>query len=154
MNITRGCILILLIISSTTVSQSNRDTSKAAAGKKDDAKQLNIIPDEPYTQQQNHFDVQNDLLRVPLNLKIYQKVLLYELKQDRRLSSEELDSGMTLKELDAFYENKKLTQKMLTDIYGEDLIDLRKILASLGITEQQLRLLAGILKFIVLGPHL
>ena len=46
-----------------------------------------------------------------------------------------------------FEQNKSLTKRMLSDIYGEDIIDLKKILETLGITKDQIVMIAAILKF-------
>jgi len=51
-----------------------------------------------------------------------------------------------------FERNKLLTKKMLSDIYGVDIIDLKKILETLGITKDQIVLAVAILKFFLYTP--
>ncbi len=147
-------LLFLVFMYSIVSSQSIGDTSKTSFGKKNEEKQLNTKHKEQESFPQNRAEIQNSILKVPLNLKIYQKILQLELNEGRQLSEEDLITGMTGKELDAFDYNKKLTQKMLIDVYGVDLIDEKKILSALGITEEQIKILAAILKYFVLTPHL
>jgi hypothetical protein len=147
-------LLFLFMMYSIVSSQSTGDTSKTSFGKKNEEKQLNNKHKEQESFQQNRLEIQNNILKVPLNLKIYQKVLQLELNEGRQLSEEDLITGMTGIELDAFDYNKKLTQKMIADVYGEDLINERKILSALGITEDQIKIIAAILKYFVFAAHL
>lgn len=53
-------------------------------------------------------------------------------------------------ELISFEKNRLTTKKMLAGIYGEDLINVKNILAALGITSEQLVVVAAILKFFLM----
>jgi hypothetical protein len=146
--------LSILIIPITIASQSIKDTSKTSYASGDETKKYGIKLAEHNQNHNEQIDISNSFLKVPLNLKVYQKILLFELNVNHHLTSEDLATGMTDTELDAFDNNKKLTQRMLADTYGEDIINERKLLAALGITEDQIRMLAAVLKWFILTPHL
>ncbi len=57
---------------------------------------------------------------------------------------------MSDQELIAFEKNRLKFRKMLSDIYGEDLIDIEKLLTALGITREQIIAIVAILKFFLM----
>jgi hypothetical protein len=91
---------------------------------------------------------------VPLNLKIYQKIFADEKFKIYNFTQEYLNSGLSNNELMIFDQNKLLTKRMLSDIYGEDIIDLKKIFEALGLTKDQIVMIAAILKFLLYNPFL
>jgi hypothetical protein len=146
-------IFFLLFFSIQLFSQIDQDTSKLFNKNnskntllKSNLKKLESI--------HNRFEIQKDIISVPLNLKIYQQILAEEVLKERKLSSEELETGMTAAELTAFEINKTNFERMLIEIYGEDLINMKKILESLGITKEHVIWLAAILKFLFYAPLL
>lgn len=85
---------------------------------------------------------------LPLNLQIFSKAFANDFKPNPFFSADELASGLSDQELISFNNNKAKMQKILYDFYGEDLIDMEKLLASLGLTKNQIIALAAALKFI------
>jgi hypothetical protein len=150
MKILSRTIYILLILTIPVHSQTKRDTSKTINNEK---KKLNTDLHDLGNQQQQ-FEVPNEIISVPLNLKIYQKILTEENSRHNIHSSEELETGMTDEELTAFEINKNNMERMLNEIYGEDIINLKKILETLGITKDQIVAVAAILKFLFYHPYM
>lgn len=146
-------ILLLIILSAQLFSQTNRDTSKSFP-KNDKEKSLLNTNSKALETLQNHLELQKDITSVPLNLKIFQQILSEEMRIERMPSSEELATGMSETELTAFDINKNNFEKMLYATYGEDIINMKKILEKLGITKDEVVLLAAILKFLFYAPML
>ena len=143
-------LFLLIIISTQLFSQTEHDTSKTSSNKKinpSDMKQLNTKSNSLETERLNRLEIRQDNFKVPLNLKIYQKIFADEKFVIYNFPQEYLNSGLSSDELMIFEQNKSLTKRMLSDIYGEDIIDLKKILETLGITKDQIVMIAAILKF-------
>lgn len=148
-------LFLLIIITSQLFSQTEHDTSKTLRNKKitpGDKKQLSIKSNSLDTEKLNRLEIRQDDLKVPLNLKIYQKIFADEKFGFYSFPQEYLNSGLSNDELMIFNQNKSLTKKMLSDIYGEDIIDLKKILETLGITKDQIVMIAAILKCFLYSP--
>ena len=150
-------LFLFIIITSQLLSQTVLDTTKFT-GKdrinKEGKKQLNTKFRSLDNERLNQFDVRQNDFKIPLNLKIYQKIFADEKFNEFIFSQEERESGLINEDLTTFRNNKKLTQRMLSDIYGEDIINLKKILEGLGITKDQIVMIAAILKFFLYNPLL
>ena len=146
---------LIVLITTQLFSQTEHDTSKTLSNKKimtSDKEQLNTKSNSFDMERLNRLEIRQDNFMVPLNLKIYQKIFADE-KFDFFIPREEdLNSGLSNNALMIFERNKSLTKKMLSDIYGEDIIDLKKILQALGITKDQMVLAVAILKFFLYTP--
>ena len=151
-NISRIMFLFLLF-SIQLFSQTNQDTSKSFSKNNNEKTRLDTNS-KTLKSLQNRFELQKDITSVPLNLKIFQQILIDEMHAGRKLSSEELATGMSDAELTAFDINKNNFEKMLYATYGEDIINMKKILEKLGITKSEVVLLAAILKFLFYAPML
>jgi len=150
-------LFLFIIITSQLLSQTVLDTTKFT-GKdrinKEGKKQLNTKFRSSDNERLNQFDIRQNDFKIPLNLKIYQKIFADEKFNEFIFSQEERESGLTNEELITFRNNKKLTQRMFSDIYGEDIINLKKILDELGVTKDQIVMIAAILKFFLYNPLL
>lgn len=145
--------LFLLITCVRLPSQTLHDSSKTILKNiKDKKTEINTIKKNAEPELLNRYNFQNENFIIPLNLKIYQKIITNDYRQHRSLTPKEKESGMTEEELLTFDRNKEQTEKMLSDIYGKDLIDLKKILEKLGVTKEQIIALAAILKFLFYSP--
>jgi hypothetical protein len=148
---------ILAIITVQLFSQTEHDTSKTLRNKKntvEEKKQLNTNSNRFSAEKLNHLEIRQDNFVVPLNLKIYQKIFADEKFEIYTFTQEYLNSGLSNNELMIFDQNKLLTKRMLSDTYGEDIIDLKKILKTLGITQDQLVMIFAILRFFLYTPIL
>lgn len=146
-------LLFLIIITAQLFSQTEHDTSKTLSNKKimpSDKKQLSTKSNSLDTERLNRLEIRQDNFKVPLNLKIFadEKFETYSFPQ------EYLNSGLSNDEFLIFEQNKALTKRMLSDIYGEDIINLKEILEALGITKDQIVMVAAILKFFLYSPVL
>lgn len=146
---------LIVFITTQLFSQTEHDTSKTLNNKKittSDKEQLNAKSNSFDIERLNRLELRQDNFKVPLNLKIYQKIFADE-KFDFFIPREDdLNSGLSNNALMIFRQNKTITKRMLSDIYGEDIIDLKKILETLGITKDQIVLAAAILKFFLYTP--
>ena len=150
-------LFLLIIITAQSFSQTEHDTSKILSNKKittPEKKQLNSTSNRLNTETLNHLEIRQENFIVPLNLKIYQKIFADEKFEFYSFPQEYLNSGLRNDELMIFDQNKSLTKRMLSNIYGEDILDLKKILETLGITKDQIVMVAAILKFFLYSPIL
>ncbi len=148
-------IVLVFLFPIFLFSQTEHDTSKTSSNKKitpGDKKQLIIKFNSLDTEGQNRLEIRQDNFKVPLSLKIYQKIFADEKFELYSFPQEYLNSGLNNDALMIFDQNKSLTKRMLSDIYGEDIINLKKILESLGITKDQIVIIAAILKFFLYSP--
>lgn len=138
-------------------AQTEHDTIKTISNKEniqDNKKLYNTKSNSINTERLNHLEIRQSNFVVPLNIKIYQKIFADEKFEFYSFQQELRNSGLSNNELMTFEQNKLLTIKLLFDIYGKDIIDLKKILETLGITKDQIVMLAAILKFFLYGPLL
>lgn len=144
MNNIRLVIFLFLIVTVPVLSQTEGDTSKTIhRDNKNERKQIiHKIPNETT----NRFELPIENIFIPLNLKIYQKAIINDYIAPHKFTEEELSTGMVDDELISFEINKMKTKKMLSDIYGEDLIDMKKILAALGITKEQITWIVALIR--------
>jgi len=150
-------LFLLVMISAQLFSQTEHDTSKILSNKKimsDEKKKINTRTNNLDAEGLSRLEFQHDNFKIPLNLKIYQKIFAYEKFETYNFPQDYLNSGLSNNELMIFDRNKMLTKRMLTDIYGEDIIDLKKILETLGITKDQIVMFVAILKFLLYSPAL
>jgi len=148
-------IVLVFLFPIFLFSQTEYDTSKTLRNKRitsSDKKQLNVKFNSSDTERLNRLKIRQDNFNVPLNLKIYQKIFADEKFEYYSFPQEYLNSGISSNELIIFEQNKSLTKRMLSDFYGEDIIDLKKILESLGITKDQIVMIAAILKCFLYSP--
>lgn len=135
-------LFLLLILPMPLFSQTKIDTARTDKEIQDSRKQINSRHETS-----SKIQLFDGNFSIPLNLKIYQKVVLNDYIGPHKFSLEELSTGMTYKELIAFEKTRLKFRKTLSDIYGEDLIDIEGLLAALGITREQLIVIVAILKF-------
>jgi hypothetical protein len=137
-------IFIYLVVALPTFSQIVSDTSKTSdrENKSEQNYIIHKIPDKLF----NRFEFQNENIFIPLNLKIYQKAIINGYVEPHKFTEDELSSGMADDELISFEMNIMKTKRMLYDLYGEDLINEKKILESLGITKEQLTWIVALLR--------
>lgn len=140
-------MLIILFISMPLFSQTKTDTTINKNEKSDNLAQMNS---NSHHEIQNRLQLMDGNFFVPLNMKIYQRIMLYDYLVPHKFSQEELRTRMSDDELIAFDVNRLKTKRMLSDIYGEDIIDVENILATLGITREQLIAIAAILKLFLM----
>ncbi|MHB8905764.1 MAG: hypothetical protein ACYC4T_03945 [Melioribacteraceae bacterium] len=141
----RYIVFFFLIAAMHLFSQTVRDTSKTSRQEnKSDRKQiLQKIPDDAT----NQFELPDVNIFIPLNLKIYQKAIINNYNAPHKFTREELSTGMADDELISLEVNKSKTKRMLSELYGEDLIDMKKVLETLGITKEQITWIVAILRF-------
>lgn len=143
----RQILFFMLLFSVVLLCQTESDTLGSINKNKEKRGQIN---------QNARRDVSNEIklfsnyFSVPLNLKIYQKILINDYVRSNKFSPEELRTGMSHQELTAFEEHRLNTKKILSDIYGEDLIDVEGLLSALGITKEQIIAVAAILRFFLM----
>jgi hypothetical protein len=127
-------------------SQNKIDTTRTMKDTQDDRKQINSN-----ARRETLIKIQllNENFSIPLNLRIYQKVMINDYIAPHKFSQEELSTGMSNDELISFEKNRLKTRRMLSGLYGEDFINTENILAALGITKEQLIAVVAILKFFV-----
>lgn len=148
-------IVLVFLFPIFLFSQTEHDTSKTLSNKKitpNDKKLLSTKSNSLDMERLNRLEIRQDDFKVPLNLKIYQKIFADEKFRFYSFPQEYHNSGLSNDELMIFEQNKSLTKRMLSDIYGEDIIDLKKILETLGITKDQIVMVAAILKFFLYSP--
>jgi hypothetical protein len=140
--------IVILFFAGSSFCQTNTDTIKNEKAKKLESG-MNPTTNNLPLQLLNPFQkkVLGETL-LPLNLHIYSQVFANDYKPGTSYSSEDLTSGLSAEELYAFNNNKTRLQKVLTDFYGEDLVNIAKFLESLGLTKEQIVALAAMLKFI------
>lgn len=88
-----------------------------------------------------------DDFTIPLDLKKYSAIMSLDIPGKAKFSKEELNSGLFADEITSFKNNKNSTMRMLADFYGEDLINVQKLLDELGLTKDQIVGFLMILKF-------
>jgi len=147
-------VLIVMFFYKTFFPQSNTDTIKSdtrAISTKSDNLSRHFT--EQTLSRPFQIELSNSNAVFPINFKLYQNFLFDEsiIQKNGHLLYEKI-IGMTDSELNAFYKNKEQADKLLRDIYGEDLIDLKKILSMLGISKSQIIAVAAILKFLFYHP--
>ncbi len=144
MDYIRLIIFLSLIVTVPILSQTEGDTSKTTLrDNKNGRKQIiHKIPNGTT----NRFELPNENIFIPLNLKIYQKAIINDYIAPHKFTKEELSTGMADDELISFEINKMKTKRMLSELYGEDLIDIKKILAALGITKEQITWVVALLR--------
>ena len=150
-------LFFLIITAPQLFSQTEHDTINARINKKNmqsDKNQLSTRSNSLDSEKFNRLEILQNNFKVPLNLKIYQKIFANEKFEIYSFPQEYLNSGLSNYELTIFEQNKSLTKRKLSDIYGEDIIDLKKILETLGITKDQIVMVAAILKFFLNGSVL
>ncbi|MCX6169365.1 MAG: hypothetical protein NTX65_08495 [Ignavibacteriales bacterium] len=137
-------IFFSLVVTLPVLAQTVGDTSKTT--NKENKNEQNFIIRKIPDNTTNRFEFNNENIFIPLNLKIYQKAIINGYLEPHKFSHEELRTGMTDDELISFELNKKKTKRMLSELYGEDLIDEEKILESLGITQEQITWIVALLR--------
>jgi len=70
-----------------------------------------------------------------------------DISKQEHLSKEEKNSGLSDDEIISFRDNKSSTMRMMAEFYGEDLINVQKLLDELGLTKDQIAGFLMMLKF-------
>ncbi len=94
------------------------------------------------------FKLFKDDFTLPHNLKKYTAIMSLDFQPPIEHSKEEANSGLSEKEIESFRSNKNSTMKMLSDFYGDDLVDIQKLLDSVGLTKDQIVGILMALKFV------
>ena len=143
----RAVFILILFFTSFLYSQSLTDTigneKKGFAGEE----KKPVRETKPFSLFNPTFKGSESLF-LPLNLKIYNKVFSNDYSEPLKFLPEEIESGMNDAEIIAFRNNKNQLKKELTEFYGEDLINIEKLLKSLGLTKEQVVMIAAIFKLI------
>jgi hypothetical protein len=84
---------------------------------------------------------------IPLDLKKYSAIMSIDIPKQENFSKEELNSGLFDDEIVGFRNNKNSTMRMLAEFYGEDLINIQKLLDNIGLTKDQIVGFLMVLKF-------
>ena len=85
---------------------------------------------------------------IPLDLKKYSALMSLDIPKQENFSKEELNSGLSDDEIVSFRNNRSSTRRMLAEFYGEDLINIQKLLDNLGLTKGQIVGFLMMLKFV------
>jgi len=84
---------------------------------------------------------------IPLDLKKFSAIMSFDALEKNHFTQEELNSGMLDDEINSFRNNKASTMRMLAEFYGEDLINLQKLLDNIGLTKDQIVAFLMTIKF-------
>lgn len=84
---------------------------------------------------------------IPLDLKKFSAIMSLDALEKNHFTQEELNSGMLYDEITSFRNNKASTMRMLAEFYGEDLINLQKLLDNIGLTKDQIVAFLMTIKF-------
>lgn len=138
--------LLLIVLSYTSFAQMKKDTSASKAP----AEKPTQIPSSI----EKRFDpkstvqlFQNDFT-IPLDLKKYSAIMSIDIPKQENFSKEELNSGLSDDEIVSFRNNRSSTMRMLAEFYGEDLINIQKLLDDIGLTKDQIVGFLMMLKFV------
>ena len=137
--------LLLIVLSLTTFAQAKKDTSVS----KPPAEKPALIPSSIV----KRFDPKStvrlfqDDFTIPLDLKKYSAIMSMDIPTQENFSIEELNSGLFDDEIVSFRNNRSSTMRKLSEFYGEDLINIQKLLDDLGVTKDQIVGFLMMLKF-------
>jgi len=84
---------------------------------------------------------------IPLDFKKFSAIMSLDALEKNHFTKEELSSGMLDDEITSFRNNKASTMRMLAEFYGEDLINLQKLLDNIGLTKDQIVAFLMTIKF-------
>lgn len=137
--------LLLIVLSFTSFAQAKKDTSASKAPAEKPAQIPSSI--------EKRFDPKSTVrlfqedFTIPLDLKKYSALMSVDIHKQENFSKEELNSGLSDDEIVSFRNNKISTKRMLAEFYGEDLINIQKLLDSIGLTKDQIVAFLMVLKF-------
>lgn len=137
--------LWVFVFNIVTFSQTKKDTSASKAL----AEKSTQIPPSI----EKRFDPKSTVrlfqedFTIPIDLKKYTAIMSADISKQEHLSKEEKSSGLSDDEIISFRDNKSSTMRMLSEFYGEDLINVQKLLDELGLTKDQIAGFLMMLKF-------
>ncbi|MBI3125878.1 MAG: hypothetical protein HYZ10_15890 [Ignavibacteriales bacterium] len=136
---------MVFVLSIVTFSQTRKDTS---ASQTPSEKPTQIPPsiEKRFDPKSTVHLFQKDFV-IPLDLKKYTAIMSADILKQENFSKEELDSGLFDNEIISFRDNKSSTMRVLSEFYGEDLINVQKLLDELGLTKDQIVGFLMMLKF-------
>lgn len=138
--------LLVIILSFVSLAQTKKDTSIS----KPPAEKPAQIPSSI----EKRFDPKStvrlfqDDFTIPLDLKKYSALMSIDIPKQENFSKEELNSGLSDDEIVSFRNNRSSTMRMLAEFYGEDLINIQKLLDNIGLTKDQIVGFLMMLKFV------
>lgn len=138
--------LSTLFIGATIFAQTKKDSSNQKIPLE---KQSQIPPSI-----ENKFDAKSAVrlfkedYAIPLDLKKYSALMSMDISTANNFTREELNSGLLENEIKSFRSNKNSTMQMLSEFYGEDLVNIQKLLDNLGLTKDQVVGFLMVLKFV------
>lgn len=138
--------LLIIILSFVSLAQTKKDTSIS----KPPAEKPAQIPSSI----EKRFDPKStvrlfqDDFTIPLDLKKYSALMSIDIPKQENFSKEELNSGLSDNEIVSLRNNRSSTMRMLAEFYGEDLINIQKLLDDLGVTKDQIVGFLMMLKFV------
>lgn len=138
--------LLIIILSFVSLAQTKKDTSVS----KPSAEKPAQIPSSI----EKRFDPKSTVrlfqedFTIPLDLKKYSALMSLDIPMQENFSKEELNSGLSDDEIVSFRNNRSSTMRMLAEFYGEDLINIQKLLDDLGVTKDQIVGFLMMLKFV------
>jgi len=141
------CLVYVLILLFCVVSfaQTKKDTS---VSKPKTERPIHIPPNL-----EKRFDPKSTVrlfqedFTIPLDLKKFSAIMSLDALEKNHFTQEELNSGLLDDEITSFRNNKASTMRMLAEFYGEDLINLQKLLDNIGLTKDQIVAFLMTIKF-------
>jgi len=143
--------MLIITLSIITFAQAKKDTSVSKPQTEKPAQIPSSI--------EKRFDPKSTVrlfqedFTIPLDLKKYSAIMSIDIHKQEHLSKEEKSSGLFDDEIVSFRNNRSSTMRMLSEFYGEDLINIQKLLDDLGVTKDQIVGFLMMLRF-VLGQAL
>lgn len=137
--------VLIFFFSAVFFGQTKKDTSAS----KPPAERHLQMPSNP----ERRFDPKSTVrffqedFTIPLDLKKFSAIMSLDALEKNHFTQEEINSGMLDDEITSFRNNKASTMRMLREFYGEDLINLQKLLDNIGLTKDQIIAFLMIIKF-------
>lgn len=140
-------IFISLILCFTGVkAQVKKDT---VGSPNQSEKKSNLSPSiENKFNPKSSFKLLKDDFTLPYDLRKYSAIMSLDIPDKKEPTKEEISSGLTEDEIDSFRNNKNSTMRMLAEFYGEDLVNIKKLMDSIGLTKDQIVGVLMVLKFV------
>lgn len=141
-----SAFILVIVFFGSVFAQVKEDTTRSS----NTFEKKSNIPSaiEKRFEPKSSFKLFKDDFTLPHNLKKYTAIMSLDFPLQNDLSKEEANSGLSGKEIESFRSNKNSTMRLLSDFYGEDLVDIQKLLDSVGLTKDQIVGILMALKFV------
>jgi len=137
--------LLILFLCAHVFAQEKKDTvSSSTAYEKNSG--IPAITENKFNPKSS-FKLFKEDFTIPYDLKKYSAIMSLDTPA-KNTSNEEKYTGLSGEELESFRLNKNSTLRMLSEFYGEDLVDIQKLLDSVGLTKDQIVGILMALKFV------